>query len=67
MQDFKARIWRTIETDNNNTPDDTSDDTSKIVLHINVRTQDEAAEALFYCQTAGYDPDEIRITVGIRS
>ena len=67
VQDFKARIWRTIETDNNNTPDDTSDDTSKIVLHINVRTQDEATEALFYCQTAGYDPDEIRITVGIRS
>ena len=64
VQDFKARIWRTIETDNNGTPDDTSDDTSKIVLHVNVRTQDEAAEALFYCQTAGYDPDEIRITVG---
>jgi hypothetical protein len=50
IQDVKAYVWRTIDPE-----------TNKIILNIQVDSQDAADKILFYCRTAGADPDTINI------
>ena len=67
IRDFRAFVWRTVETDNNGTPADTSDDVTKIYLNISVKSDQDAQRALMYYRSVGFDPDQIRITVGART
>jgi hypothetical protein len=67
IQNFQAYVWRTVETTDDKGTADTEDDVQKIFLNISVKSASQAEAAYFYYRSAGYDPDEIRITVGIRS
>ena len=66
IRDFRAFVWRTVETDTKGT-DDTSDDVTKIYLNISVKSDQDAQRALMYYRSVGFDPDQIRITVGART